>query len=322
MFELKLSELLSTIGAGLIVIVITVYFYFLTQKLFNPRKHNSNGFFNWFRQTLKIEFTQTGYALVASFLIFAVGSLSEDITDHMADSEDSKNAFVSFIKKMNILKKEGELRKEILIESDTSLSGLGTEIFNNLHYFQDPVTRSNARFFNTTDAKKYWEQNGAAILNSPYLSKKLNGSINGLYYTAKNWCYLHSAPVRDELKDIQNRIDFARSVCLISSVTLILLFFFFGIYYIKEFCKGKKRFKVFITVTEKTANSKTVLHKTITKHLVFYPIRSVLFLLIAFIVSRMAYEVAEKNFNERAFGYYISNYKLKNLHGDDATKSK
>lgn len=312
MFELKLSELLSTIGAGLIVIVITVYFYFLAQKLYNPRKHNRNGFFNWFRQTLKIEFSQTGYALVTSFLIFAVGSLTEDITDHMADSEESKNGFVTLVKKMNILKKESELRKDILIESDTTLSGLGGEVFNNLHYFHDALTRSKSRFFNTTDARTYWSKYGPVILGESTLSEKFSGSINGLYYTAKNWCYLNSTPVRDELKDIQNRIDFARSLCLISSVTFLLLLSFFAVYYIKEFSKGKKRFKVFIT-----ANNKTV-----TRHLVFYPVRSVILLVIVFCVSRMAYEVAEKNFNERAFGYYISNYKLKSLHDNDTTQGK
>jgi hypothetical protein len=304
MFELKLTELLSTIGAGLIVIVISVYFYFLTQKLYNPRKHNSNGFFNWFTETLKIEFKQTGYAFVASFLIFAAGTLTEDITDHMADSEDSKNAFVTLVKNMKILKKEGELRKETLIKSDTALSGLGHEIFGNLHYFKDSAAIKRDIFFTTDNAGEYWKKNGAYILADSTREKKLISMINGLYYSAKNWCYLNSVPARDELKDVQNRIDFARSVCLISSVTLLVLIFFFVIYYIRELCKGNKRFKVFITQNQ----------KTITRRLVFSPHRSIFLLILIFCISRMAYEVAEKNFNERAFGYYISHFKLNKLH--------
>lgn len=310
MFELKLTELLSTIGAGLIVIVISVYFFFLTQKLYNPKKHNSNGFFNWFRETLKIEFKQTGYAFVASFLIFAAGTLTEDITDHMADSEESQNEFIRVVKEMRILKREGELRKETLIKSDTSLTGLGHEIFGNLRHFQDSATIKNNFYFTEGTAASYWKKNGRTILNDASKLNNLTNMINGLYYTAKNWCYMKNDPVRGELKDIQNRIDFARSVCLISSVTIVLHIILFMIYYLKEILRGNRRFKVIITAN----------HKTVTQRLVFSPFRTLAILLVVFYLSKKAYEVAEKNFNERAFGYYISNCKFKSLHDSEASQ--
>jgi hypothetical protein len=52
----------------------------------------------------------------------------------------------------------------------------------------------------------------------------------------------------------------------------------------------------------------------------FTPIRALIILWLVFKVTNLSYEVAEINYNERAFGYYFSNYQIE--HGVLNKKSK
>lgn len=306
MIDINIFELLSTIGIGTVAMISLLYCYFISLKLFNARKHNSEAFITWVKNYLREEYKQSGYTLITSVLIFSLGVMTEDFTDHLADSETSRNPIVSTLKSFELLRSEGELRRQTLVVNDTSLSGLGKEIFNNKKINSDTnQLKNNNYFFNTGNASEYWKEKGSSILNDANRLKSFNSFVNRIYYTAKNWCYLKSEPARKELEEIQTRIDLARSLSLISFFSLILVIILYSGYYINELLLKKKNKFTIVNTTISDG-----VERTFPERKVFYPFRAIIVLLLIFLVTKLCYEVAENNFNERAFGYYISYLKF------------
>jgi hypothetical protein len=312
MIDLKLTEIYSILGVGIFVMITLVYFYFLAQKLFNIRRHNRNPFFVWLQETLKTNYKDSGYALVTAILVYSSGLLTQDITDHMTDSERNFNPIISFVKNVNLIENEGEMRKASLVESDTKLTGLGREVFKHANEILHIDSLKKLPLFNEgDDVAGYWQLHGKDILDSTKWNKNFTDLVSGIYYTSKNWCYLRSEPVRKELDAIQERIDFSRSICILSFLGILGILLIYLAYYLRELFKKKSsRFKIVsVFIINEEVKKREVFRK------VFYPFRSLLILLVIMYVARICYSAAEKNFNERAMGYYVSHLKFKNEEG-------
>ena len=112
---------------------------------------------------------------------------------------------------------------------------------------------------------------------------------------------MESEPTQKELDDIQERIDFSRSICIISFFAILGILLMYLPYYTNELMKKKtSRFKVIIH----RFNKRVVVRK------VFNPARAIIILLVILYVAKICYSAAEKNFNERAMGYYVSQMKF------------
>ncbi|MGB5008558.1 MAG: hypothetical protein WBO39_16585 [Ferruginibacter sp.] len=307
MIDIKFAEIFSILGVGILVTITLVYFFFLAQKLFNIRRHNKNPFFVWLKEILKNNYRDSGYAIVSAILVYSTGVLTQDLTDHMTDSENNLNPIISFVKNVNLLNNEGELRKASLVENNTKLTGLGREVFKNTREILHIDSAKTIKFFNDpTQVPGYWEEHGTGIMDTADLKNAFMDLIGGIYYTSKNWCYLKAEPIRKELDAIQERIDFSRSVCIVSFFGLMGIILIYLAYYVYEqFKKKSSRFKIITVFRINDIVRRREIHKK-----VFYPTRSVLILLLLIYISRICYSAAEKNFNERAMGYYVSHLKI------------
>jgi hypothetical protein len=313
MLDLKLTEIFSVLGVGIFVVISIVYFYFLLQRLFNIRRHNKDAFFIWLKNTLNANYKDTGYAIVIGLVIYSAGMLTQDLTDHMTDSERNFNPLISFVKSVELLETEGDLRRAVLIENPEKLTGLGSEVFGNARkIFGMDATKPPLEFFDDgTEAKCFWKVHGAEISRDIDRNSSLNKLVNGLYYTSKNWCFLRSDPIRNELSDIQERIDFSRSICIIAFIDILVILLFYAAYYLNEFFfkKSRSRFKV-VSLDQTTKAGEPPVFKRKVHKRIFNPLRCIFILTLIIYASRICYSAAEKNFNERAMGYYTSELKF------------
>lgn len=271
MFDFNIIEVFSTIGVGLASAILLAYFYFLFCKYFFIHMHNQNAFLVWFKASLEKDYTKTGHALVTLILIYGLGILIQDITDYMTDSDENKNPVICAFQKLSLLDREGELRRNALFKNEEKMTHLGKEIMTDSQLLKTAHLKNAVGFHDI-------------------------GAINGIYYTSKNWAYLHAPPVREELQSIQNRVDFTRSIYVEAFISLILIVVFFLAYIIKELARGKK-------------NRFTVKEKDVSEGKFFFPRLSLIVLIPILIISRYCYIAAENNFNERAFGYYVSHFR-------------
>lgn len=306
MFDLDLFSYLSTLCIGTFCLFALIFIVYLSYRFFDIRKLNSEAFVNYLTTILRNELKQTGYTIFALICVFTLGVLTQDFTDHLADSEISRNPLVKFFKDKNVFCTEGEIRMESLVKNEKELSGLGKQIFKNKQLSGDMIRNSNNTFFKDDNVEDFWKNNGTAILNHKMKKKAFISYVNGIYYTCKNWCYLKSDPIRKELNEIQIRIDLARSLAIISLLTLFCVLTLYIVYIFVEFSKGKHKFKILETVNKGKEK------KTVVKRKIFFPLKSIIILTLIFYVSRLCYHVAENNFNERAFGYYADHLKYEN----------
>lgn len=295
MIDLNIIEIFSTVGVGLATCILLAYFYFYFCKLFFVKMYNTNAFLNWLKHNLNKDFSKTGHSIALSVLVYSLGVIMLDMTDYMTDSDGGSNPVVALVQKASLLEKEKNIRKNTLIRDETELTGLGKEILSNPEF---PAHK--ALFFagvnHAVSAEEQWKKYGTTISSNPVLLSNLSGSINQLYYDAKNWAYLNSDPVRKELSLIQHHIDFTRSIAIISALSIALLILIFAVYIVRESLKGKKAFCVIVNGKE--------------RRMFFYPRLSLLVLIPILLAARECYYAAEKNFDERAFGYYSSYLKL------------
>ncbi len=302
MIEFNLFEFFGILGVGTFAILSAIYFIFEYQRLFNTKKHNENAFYKWLKQVLKSNYRDSLLIVVAAVSVYSAGILAQDITDKLTDTADNTNLArkLPFIKKL--LPNEGKLRVESLVKSDTSLTHLGGEVFDSAHKIMN-TPKNGLPFMNNSSIKadSFWRKEGRYIMDSIRKwdpKPKFVDFVNGIYYTSKNWCYLRSGPVRSELEGIQERIDFSRSLLLIAYLNSLLLILFYLVYYIPEFRKGKKnRFIVCNPGAFEIPFKK-----------IFYP-TALLICAFIILITRIGYIAAEKNFNERAMGYYVSQFK-------------
>lgn len=309
MLDLKLTEIFGVLGVGIFVVITIVYFYFLAQKLFNIRRHNKDAFISWLKGTLSGDYKDTGYAIISGLIVYSAGLLMQDITDHMTDSDTNLNPVISFVKQTNLLDNEGELRKAVLIEDGKKLTGLGKEIFSKARFILKTDSAEKLDFFDEgMKPQQYWSIHGDSICK---LKKDLTGFVNRLYYTCKNWCYLEAQPVHKELDDIQERIDFSRSIAIMAFLAMLGILLLYIVYYAVElfFKKKNSRFKVVLHLAGQPAQKNNVAVRRVSRR-VFHPLRALLILGCITYAASVCYSAAEKNFNERAMGYYVSQIKF------------
>jgi hypothetical protein len=308
MFDMNIFDLLSTLSIGTFSVVSIIYIVFTCYLYFDTSKHNIDDFLEYLTRLtpMRVELKQSGLTIFAFISVFMIGILIQDFTDHLCDSETSRNPIIEFFKNIHLLNTEGELRVSTLISQDSNLTALGYEIFSNQKISCDSSQMANNQFyFCGSDAKRYWETHGKNILSNRDSLIMFESYINRIYYTSKNWCYLTSEPAREELFEIQTRIDMARSLAIVSFLTFVINLMLFMIYIAKENLKGKNKFKIIISKPIGNSTKTTVIKR------VYNPGCSLAIVLTIFLVSRLCYDVVEINYNERALGYYISHFKFK-----------
>ena len=286
MINLKIFELLSVIGIGISVMIIASYFIFSLKYLFEKNINDYFPFINWLKENLRWDKRYLGRITMLVFLIFTFGTITQEITDNLADSESSGNFFIKTLQNYDILKSEGELRKDALI-SGSKLTALGKDILSNKK-ITDPINnKSENKIFNTSNAESFWKEYSKNNKDDKE-NKELLRFIGDIYYTSKNWCFLISEPARSELTDIQVRIDLARSTLIISFFSILLLILLIILYFC---CILFKKIKL-TNFKQKICQFVLVMAVLVT----------------IFFISRYSYYVTEKNFNERAMGYYRSHF--------------
>ncbi len=287
MFDINILEIFNSVGVGIAAFLLIAYFCFLIPKLFIADRYNQYDFIKWFKTVMRRDYSKSGYAIIVTVAIYCLGLIIQDFTDFMSDSDSSKNPLVKLFQKSHLLKSETEIRKSVLIDDDNSFTGLGNEILTN------PALYANRSVYtNLDELPKDQLENCKNFHDCQNVCDSVNNFINSIYYNAKNWCYLYSPTAHKELAFIQSRIDFSRSIFILSLASFLCLIIVFIIYYLKELIKGKKSF----LIQQNSLKSKKV----------YYPRLSLIVLIPMILVSRECFIAEEINFDERAFGYYRS----------------
>lgn len=237
---------------------------------------------------------------VFAVFIFGLGLIIQDTADKYTDTsvcgkKDSKNIVIRLNNHFKILKNEFDLRFNTLLNVENGkfkLNSLGTCIFK----YADFLISTNHNF--TEEQKKflnYANKNPFDYVSEEFTKDDIAKVTSTVYYRSKNWAF--SQPTYyDELRNLQNRVDFSRSILLISTLTIVGLIIAFLFSIVPMIIKTKQK---------NTSFTK----KNHFKNLI-------IFLLILFIIgwlSRTGYDNSERNFNERVIGYYVTfldNYPL------------
>lgn len=175
------------------------------------------------------------------------------------------------------------------------LTGLGKDVFGTEGFLN--VAQSVLGQPTGTDDYLAFLREPVAWLNAtmdgegnpePARWEKATACVNVLYYHAKNWCYMQDT-LYDELESIQRRIDFSRScfhVCMLAVAVVVSVLAVLSVKPLfppwrREEIRGWLRY---------AGRSGVVLT----------------LLVMVCLCCRYGYLFSEANFNERAFGYYLS----------------
>ena len=115
--------------------------------------------------------------------------------------------------------------------------------------------------------------------------EKLVGPVLPAYFQAKNACYRDSG-FKEVLTEIQRRIDFTRSCCVLCVVLIILV--------------------TTLILLELVRRSRQPDPMSIDKSIVRRSLQSILVIMLICIAAGKAYEEEELRFNRRVFGYYLT----------------
>ncbi len=240
------------------------------------------------------------FIAAAGIFIFGFGLIVQDTADKYTDTtvcgkKDSKNIVVRFNNRFNILKNESDLRFSALLKEENGklkLNSLGRCLFRHAEFLLYPnhnFSENQIKFLN--HANKYPD----APIPKEIKKDEIKGVISTVYYRSKNWAF-SQATYYDELKALQIRVDFSRSILLISALTIVGIIVAFLISTVPMIKKTKRK---------NTSFKK----KSHFKNLIFF----LVLLFLIFCLSRTGYDNSERNFNERVMGYYVSfldNYHL------------
>lgn len=151
-----------------------------------------------------------------------------------------------------------------------------------------------------------WILEDGACSSCPNINyKDVRNSIIKLYYYAKNNVYLE-ANFYDEMKKIQSRSDFTRSIAVISLVYFLIAFLLSVILLI-----DKKRGSPWISALKQ--NTKNNFISSVRSIEIVKMIVTFVLLIFIFFVAWWAYDRESAEFNKRAFGYFSSMLKKNNL---------
>ena len=295
MLPSSLQEIFGTLAVGILAAVVLIIAIWVLQA-------DTRGLRVWFRQQFLTPPPNTSVLAIVFLLLFGFGVVIENITDHLTDSEP-RHYFESLWwppkLQAQLLQPERYHRFETLSYgchettlASCKLRGVGKAIFNN---HKDYV---EAHVFSQ-------EQKSFAESPVDYLRGKTKGApadfaerrlvaekfSNNIYYTAKNWAYTQSTHY-DELQSIQRHIEYTRSSFLIASfgILMIVATLIGSPVWWRSFPRGKGNAPATYPVLQQLKRG----------------VGSMAVLAVFSFFAWQGYAHSEINFNERAFGYYIS----------------
>ncbi len=363
MIPSSLQEIFSTVSVGLLVTVIATTLYWMAFT-------SERTFTHWFAQReWRPQKDRVLLPLLFIFGIYSIGLIIEGITDHLVDSEhepdtqwlpswhDETDLRLSTVIKSGSFsppRNDGEssgysyefLRKEKsqpIPHNDHRIDSLefpvlGKAIISDIHHCYAVHPRGNETEFFREVGRQIVRQRTANIAPiSDFSYGDLKALMGRSYYQAKNWAYSKNTYF-DELRIIQNRIDFARSARLVLWISLRLTLIAIAIFLLRSFSpqvrrvwkqsrrlvKERKKKNTSAAKSDTSAVSKrpggsqisrlillrsrlrrnvmvTRLITRVGKGAFFF-----VFLILIAIASHRAWHHAENNFNERAWGYHLS----------------
>lgn len=231
-----------------------------------------------------------GNTFVLTMAAFALGMVAEDASDHYVDTDGQ------FLQKTLGFATESEIRTGVLLGRSGEIISRASDASAKEAEWQNLARAyANLGLFSAQDPEfgtkiEQAIKSKSKLIHSPDLNKLIRITVNGVYYQAKNTVYREDNYFK-ELGLIQNRIDFARSLSVLSVLFVIITIAFFFMAVAKIFyAKLLKREGAFSKIPALTASA-TIL---IT---VFIGV---------FLVARDAYAAEEAEFDRRVFGYYAS----------------
>jgi hypothetical protein len=215
-------------------------------------------------------------------LAFAVGILAEDVSYKFVDNKLPFGLESKYDLRVKVLIEDWESKKSSPLAKDLAKRGA----------FEIVEPEKGKAIQN-------WIINEGVCLECQNLSnEEIRNSIIKLYYHSKNKVYLQ-VNYYDEMKKIQTRTDFARSVLFISvfyiAFALLLASVMFADLYI---------FKNFLVKWLKSFNLKTLsgIREIIPTNVCF----TIITLFLVSIFSWLAYDSESREYNKRAFGYFAT----------------
>lgn len=268
--DLELKHLGQTIAIG----GLTIYSVIFLAKMFFP-KHS---FFTYNSQD-KLQLLVTAVYLA---LVFAVGIVIEDFSKNFSSGRDS------FLTQSfnQILSSDKELRVRTLFQvsefSQSKIilqqSQLSTEYL---------IIKATGRIAPYNESlKNSVGETGITIEGTENVENFLS-NVNGIYYSSKNSVYVTENYFK-ELSEIQNRIDFTRSLTLLCLVLFTAYSAIAAVFLLPPIQRILKKFIGF-----NTANS----YKILGLGILFF---------VGTYLSLTAYRSESTNYNLRVYGYYIS----------------
>lgn len=227
----------------------------------------------------------TRASVVLGILSFAVGMLSEDLSNKFADVDPPRACqFKDFILHPDcsltnyLLDSEKELRRDALMKPNGALNPLGSEL-HALGAFSAHAGNPGL------DLEEHLATHPKGAIDP----KRMEGVANALYYFAKNTVYREDNHY-DELKHIQIRIDFSRSLAIVSCFMIVFALVL----------------SIVAAIRDALDRQQSKSRRPPTYRYFCRAIGSVSFLVLAFLAARLAYAAEELEFNKRVFGYFAS----------------
>jgi len=306
MFDLKLTDVFSTLCIGILTLSLILYFYFIINKFFVKNKFDGDVYLEWLKKTLESSYEKNGYMVIAFVIVYCLGVISGDLTGRMTDSDSAhKGWLLKELKKVSFMESQDGARKDALLDSTNNwkLTQLGNSVLRSVPIIKNANQIAGTKFLcdTTRSFDENWKKLNALLisdsLNKNNSRKSFNNFLQQIYYTGKNWCFSKDHEPLNELKSIQNRIDLSRSMVLLVAFSF-------------QFLLVIVILNLFYTSYNKITKKKEVkeLEKKTTWDLIFH-LFQINFLALLFIigyVSRDCYNINEDNYNKRAYGYYVS----------------
>ncbi len=331
--EISLTQVFCTLGIGIFSSLLPLYLFtifyspFLSKSKANKSPDTKNVLLN-----LSIE-EKSGFGIISLVLLYGLGVFMQANTGYMQVNTGYMQNDTGYMqndtaKKQPIIKAwnstvsittdpgfPNNKRYDVLfnkiiidstIDSTIKLSHLGIMVFSTdsaiepvrkllgLHFF-DSANKGNRNYKNL-------EQEWDIIKLDSIKRAEFLDFANQLYYISKNWCMLHSENAYEELKDLQQRMDFAQGIGIISYFYRIIL----SIMIIPWFI---------LLVIKSLFYTKCYLFNSIKFR------QMLILLLVMFISHKLAlnsYPGVINDYNKRVYGYYANHF----LYGEQEVKFK
>jgi hypothetical protein len=306
MFDLKLTDVFSTLCIGILTLSLITYFYFIVNKFFVKGKFDGDIFIQWIKDILKGSYKESGYLVLALVVVYCLGVVAGDLTGRMTDSDSSHKSWL--LRKLKVVSKmpsQENNRIETIVEAGNGwkLSGLGGSVLRSPSIVKNANLISGTSFLqdSTCTFNENWDilrlQLVADSLSETGVRRNFAIFLQQIYYTGKNWCFSKDHEPLNELKAIQNRIDLSRSMVLLMtlSIGVLLLVVILNLFYVVIIQQVKEQKTWKFWQNGKFQNKFNLLQSG----------AFVIFIVI-FLVSKECYQINQDSYNKRAYGYYVS----------------